>query len=362
MRAGAGGRALTRDASKAALPAGVDVVEGDLARPESLPGALDGVPAVFLFAAPGSGPGFVGAAEAAGVERVVFLSTGAIDDEADPQPNAIAAFHAEIEREIRASQLTWTILRPGVFAANALVWRHQLKGADTVRGPYAGAATAPVHEADIADVAVAELTEDGHTGAVHELTGPQSLTFVDQVARIADAVGRKLRFEEQPPETARRAMLDQHMPPPIVDTSSASGPGRWAGPRRPPTPWNGSRAARPGPSPAGPPTTRPTSADGDPFAHVSDGCARGCAVALWAGCPESHTVIDSGGNISSIPGSAKPRATASHAEVLTGNCRNCPGRARIVPGTDSTHRSAQSRRRRCGDRVRPARAALGTGR
>lgn len=211
-------RALTRDPASAELPPGVDVVEGDLSRPESLGAALDGVSAVFLFAVPGSGRAFVSAAEAAGVRSVVLLSSGAIDDTADHQPNMIAAYHAEIENEIRASGLTWTILRPGVFAANALVWRHQLIRSDTFSGPYPGAATAPVHEADIADVAVAALTEGGHVGAVHELTGPESLTFEDQLARLGGALGRKLRWEEQRPEEARRVMLDQRMPPPIVDT------------------------------------------------------------------------------------------------------------------------------------------------
>ena len=47
---------------------------------------------------------------------------------------------------------------------------------------------------DIAAVAAAVLTEDGHTGRTYELTGPRLLTFAEAVAAIADATGRDIRF------------------------------------------------------------------------------------------------------------------------------------------------------------------------
>jgi uncharacterized protein YbjT (DUF2867 family) len=47
---------------------------------------------------------------------------------------------------------------------------------------------------DIADVAVAALTEHGHVGEVYELTGPRLLTFADAVGEIARATGRVIRY------------------------------------------------------------------------------------------------------------------------------------------------------------------------
>jgi uncharacterized protein YbjT (DUF2867 family) len=47
---------------------------------------------------------------------------------------------------------------------------------------------------DIADVAVAALTEDGHVGEVYELTGPRLLTFSDAVEEIAQAAGREIHY------------------------------------------------------------------------------------------------------------------------------------------------------------------------
>jgi uncharacterized protein YbjT (DUF2867 family) len=73
-------------------------------------------------------------------------------------------------------------------------------------GPYPDAATSPIHERDIAAVAVRALCEDRHAGVKYILTGPQSLTERDQVRTIGDAIGRPLRFEEIPPEAVRREM------------------------------------------------------------------------------------------------------------------------------------------------------------
>jgi uncharacterized protein YbjT (DUF2867 family) len=208
-------RALTRDPGRAALPAGAEVVAGDLARPETLPAALDGADSVFLFAVPGSGPAFVRAASAAGVRRVVLLSSAAVDDEIIGPDNPIAEYHAEIEDALRTSGLEWTFLRPGGFATNTLMWAAQTRHGDVVRGAYAQAKSAPIHEADIADVAVKALTTDGHASAVYRLTGPEPLTQGDQARILGEVLGRPIRFEEVPADGVRQAM-SAHTPAPIL--------------------------------------------------------------------------------------------------------------------------------------------------
>jgi uncharacterized protein YbjT (DUF2867 family) len=125
---------------------------------------------------PGFAPAFLTAAKEAGVRRIVFQSSGAIDNTTEAQPNAVAAFHHDIERQIRDSELEWTFLRLEVASADALQWAFdvpgQLKAGDIVRGPYGQAAGSPIHPADFAAVAVAAPTENQQAGKIYRLTGP----------------------------------------------------------------------------------------------------------------------------------------------------------------------------------------------
>lgn len=199
-------RALTRDTESTGLPAGAGIVAGDLADPASLAAALEGVTAVFLLAVvPGFEDGFLKAAREAGVRRIVFQSSGAIDDPDGPNP--IGAFHTGVEEAVRASGMEWTFLRLAVASADALQWAFdvpsQLAEGDTVRGPYAKAAGSPVHPADFAAVALAALTRPEHAGRIYDVTGPVSLTHAEQIRLIGEAAGRPLRYEELTPEQAR---------------------------------------------------------------------------------------------------------------------------------------------------------------
>ncbi len=213
---GAAVRALIRTPDKAGvLPGHVEIVQGDLSVPGTLPDALDGVTAAFLFAVPGSAPGVIEAARAKGVRRIVFLSSAAVRDDAGQQPDAIAAFHADIEHALEGSGLEWTFVRPGSLAVNALQWAPQVRGG-TVFAPYPGATTAPVHERDVAAVAVRALTSDEHIGAKLEVTGPQSLSQADQADVIGEVIGREVRIAEVPPAAARQQMV-QYIPEPVAD-------------------------------------------------------------------------------------------------------------------------------------------------
>ena len=209
---GARVRALTRNPHATRFPPQVEAVRGDLTVPETLDECLKGVDAVFLlWSAPPSTAAAVLERIANHAKRIVFLSSP--HKTAHPffqagQPNPMAALQAQIERLIANSGLEWTILRPGIFAANARFWwASQIRAGDVVRWPYASAPTAPIHQQDIAAVAVRALCEDGHAGAEYLLTGPQSLTQAEQVHTIGTVIGRPLRMEEISPDDARRESL-----------------------------------------------------------------------------------------------------------------------------------------------------------
>jgi len=211
LRAGASVRALTRRPENAALPAGVEVVSGDLTVPASLDSALDGAVAVFLVwtAAPATAPAVVArlaAHTAAQPRRVVYLSAPHLTPHPFfQQPNPMRDLHAEIERLLAAASLEVTVLRPGMFASNARHWwAPQIRDGDVVRWPYAAAETAPVDERDIAAVAARVLLDGRHAGGDYVLTGPESLSQAAQVRAIGDAIGRPLQFEELSPDEFRR--------------------------------------------------------------------------------------------------------------------------------------------------------------
>jgi hypothetical protein len=86
-----------------------------------------------------------------------------------------------------------------------------------VRGPFADFAETPLDLQDLADVAALSLTGDDLVGRKLVLTGPESLTQADMVARIGDVLGHRLAFEEVPAEVARQGMLASGLREPFVD-------------------------------------------------------------------------------------------------------------------------------------------------
>jgi len=217
LEAGAEVRAMTRNPDSAHLPSEAELVRGDLSAPETLDGCLDDIDTVFLiWSAPRDT--VVPALERIThhARRVVFLSSPyKTEHPFFQQPNPVRALHARIERVIEASGVEWTFLRPGMFAANAPGWwAPQIRDSDVVRWPHAAACTAPIHERDIAAVAVRCLGDNGHAGAEYVLTGPESLSQAQQVAIIGRAIGRSLRMEEISPDQARREL---NMPAPVAD-------------------------------------------------------------------------------------------------------------------------------------------------
>ncbi|NGO08699.1 NAD(P)H-binding protein [Streptomyces sp. HC44] len=188
-------RALTRDATRAALPVGVEVVQGDLTEPDSLIPALEGVTGLHLitfggayFAPLETGPRILELARSAGVRRVTVLHGGG--------PSLL-------EDAVRAEAgVDWTVLMPVEFMANALEWAEGIVASGEVREPFVSRLSAMVHEGDIGAVAAVALTEEGHGGQEYVITGPELLSVGDKVATIAAARGREITLVELTEEQA----------------------------------------------------------------------------------------------------------------------------------------------------------------
>ncbi|GAA5037509.1 uncharacterized protein YbjT (DUF2867 family) [Thermocatellispora tengchongensis] len=204
IREGVAVRALTRTPERAGLPEEAEVVRGDLADPASLRDAVRGVERMYLFPHPATAREVVALAEDAGVRRIVVLSSGAVTGGED------TGYHLPVERAVEASGMEWTHVRPGEFMLNKLwLWGPSIRAERVVREPLPDLTWCPVHERDIADVAVAALLEDGHHGAAYTLNGPEFISRRDQVRAIAEAIGAEIRLEVVTPARARELYLAQ---------------------------------------------------------------------------------------------------------------------------------------------------------
>jgi uncharacterized protein YbjT (DUF2867 family) len=208
-------RALVRDPSRAAsLPAGIELAVGDLDDPASVSKALTGAEAIFLMQV-GTGTEqtktMIAAAHDAAVPRIVLLSSaGARLLPLDANPMG-AAFAAR-EQILRESGLGVTYLRPSAFASNAFAWRDSIR-TGKVTDPTGDGVLSVMDPEDIARVAVAALTEDGHVGKGYLLTGPQALTAREQVATIAEVTGHPIDFQDVTPREFAQAAIQQGTPP-----------------------------------------------------------------------------------------------------------------------------------------------------
>ncbi|MBE1498650.1 uncharacterized protein YbjT (DUF2867 family) [Amycolatopsis lexingtonensis] len=211
VAAGQDVRAASRDATTLDVPEGVAKVSADLEDASTLDAALAGVSAVFLYARPQGIEGFVKAAEAAGVEHVVLLSSGATL-EPESAESRIARLHNAVEQALAAASFASTALNPGAFATNAFGWRADI-AEGVVRTAYPDARVDAVHERDMAAVAARILIDRSHAGESLALTGPEPISFREQAAVLADVLGRPLRVEELTTEQAAERMAALGWPP-----------------------------------------------------------------------------------------------------------------------------------------------------
>ena len=192
---------------------GVSSTEGDFDDPESLRRALEGVDRAFLLTnsterTEAQQIAFVEAARAQRVGHVVYLSQLA----SDPQsPVRFLRYHGAVEAALRNSTVGWTFVRPNLILQAYIPFAPMIaQGA--LQAPIGDEAVSVVDARDIAAVAAAALTEDGHVGKTYTVTGPAAVTHAEIATELGDAVGRTVRFESIPPEAFLAALTGAGMP------------------------------------------------------------------------------------------------------------------------------------------------------
>jgi (4-alkanoyl-5-oxo-2,5-dihydrofuran-3-yl)methyl phosphate reductase len=189
-------RVLVRNAEKARALFGeaTEIYVGDLAIPETIRPAMQGVHTLFLV---NVGPEIsqrdqaaAAIARAEGVRRIVKLSS--LDVE---QGLAIGAWHEKGEAAIRASGVTFTFVRPSGFMSNLLAWAHSIQNEGIVRSSAGYGGRPFIHSEDIAAVSVEALLDHAYAGRILSITGPESLTFANATQIIGRAIGKALVYQ-----------------------------------------------------------------------------------------------------------------------------------------------------------------------
>ena len=199
-------RVLTRDPERARdlLGDGAEMVKGDFTQPATLAPAVAGVERVYLVT-PGAPDqvqqerNVVEAARRGGVSHIVKQSVIGASAES---PSALVRWHAEAERVVEVSRLSYTFVRPTLFMQLAA----ELVGADgAIYSSVGEARLGFVDTRDVAAVAIAGLTSRWHEGKTYTVTGPEALTWREAAARLS-STDRPVRYVPVPEEAARQSL------------------------------------------------------------------------------------------------------------------------------------------------------------
>jgi uncharacterized protein YbjT (DUF2867 family) len=209
-------RILAPGSEAAGWPDGVQVVDGDVTRPQGTTSAFDGVQRLFLAgAAPGTVRDVIDQAVAGGVHRIVVLSSHGPEFEITlPREQW---YWLAIERAVEAAPVRWTHLRPSAVNASMLPegcpypgasWAELIRAHGVIRQPHGSAAVPHLDEDDLAAVATTVLFDDAAASTVVDVAGPP-ITARHRVELIGRAIDRTIRFEELTPDQARALWREQ---------------------------------------------------------------------------------------------------------------------------------------------------------
>lgn len=187
----------------------VEIVMGDLSQPASLHTAMKGVECIFSIP-----PNTLNQAEleinlfwlarCLGVKRIVKLSTAKAD------PNSACHFFKEhwlSEQYLKKSNVTFTVLRSNSFMQNLFWFKEEIKSNGSISLPMQDARIAPVDIWNVVKVAESVLTQEGHEGRIYNVTGPETLSFIDIAKEFSNILGKKVLYIDISPKEFMQILL-----------------------------------------------------------------------------------------------------------------------------------------------------------
>ena len=222
-QSGVSARALTRSPQKAQKLPGIEWVTGDLAKPETLATAFDRAQKLFLATSYYEDMvvlqhNAIEAARAAGVTHVVKVSAFAASDHSRAP---IGRWHYQVEKELLASGVGWTILRPHHFMQNLLAQAGYVVNDGAIYSASGDGQIPYVDPRDIAAVAFVTLTQPGHLGKKYVVTGGEALSYRQAAEIIGNTIGKPVRFVDETPDMARARRVREGLPPAVIESALA---------------------------------------------------------------------------------------------------------------------------------------------
>jgi uncharacterized protein YbjT (DUF2867 family) len=226
---GSVGKAVLQEASRKALkvrgmfrskeeaakaPSGCETVLADYSDRQSLRNALNGVASVYVVCSPipqlvELESNMLEACKESGVKHVVLNSAIGAGDYAKSFPS----WHRKVEDKLKATGLSYTILRPNGFLQNIVTYNApSIRSQGLFCAAMGDAKVSYLDVGDIAVMAVKALQGGVHAGKTYELNGPEAISNQELAKRISKAAGRTVNYVDIPESAQREAMLGLGMP------------------------------------------------------------------------------------------------------------------------------------------------------
>ena len=214
-------RALVRDPQTAGAiqGPGVELVAGDLEKPETWDAASQGVEKVFLLSPEGPQMAelhgkFADAAKRAGVRHLVRMSMLVSNPDS---PLVIAKWHGEADQSVANSGIPYTIIRPAPFMQIILGSATMIASDDMFSGAQGEGKVGVIDTRDIGNVVATILTSDGHEGKTYPLTGPEALSMGELAGKLSAVLGKEVKYVNVSQEKAKADLMAMGMPDWMAD-------------------------------------------------------------------------------------------------------------------------------------------------
>jgi NAD(P)H dehydrogenase (quinone) len=213
--------AIARNPGKAKdlVSPGVQIRQADYNQPAQWEAALAGVEKLLLISASDIGQRaaqhatVIKAAKRAGVKLLAYTSIL----HAQTSSIALAEEHRETEAAIRASGLSFVILRNGWYTENHTVGLKAALSMGAVYGCAGDGRFSTASRRDFAEAATAVLTSNGHAGQVYELAGDTSYTLAEYASEVSRQTGKSIGYVNLPEAEFKKALLGAGLPEPIAE-------------------------------------------------------------------------------------------------------------------------------------------------